>query len=198
QGDSWSLAWTDPRFASGLVSVVLPHGVDAAALAGLTLDSASWATVAPIAARLRASDVVVADFNPGQNSVRLKRLAAGMPLPANIDSPGKTPAAAAEAAFNTILDFWKNKSAVDFNQRSHLTVEARFSSLSEWAALQAKLGAVPTVVGIDMVAFNLSEARLALAYAGNFEQLRGALADAGIAMTSRDGTWWLSRAEGLK
>lgn len=198
QGDSWSLAWTDPRFSSGLVSVVLPHGADAAALSGLTFDSANWAAVAPIAARLRVADVVVADYDPGQNSVRLKRLAAGAPLPASIASPGKTPAAAAHATFDTLVDFWKNKSAVDFNQRSRLTVEARFSSLPEWAALQTKLGAVPTVVGIDMVAFNLGEARLALAYVGNFEQLRGALADAGLAMTSRDGTWWLSRTEGLK
>jgi len=198
QGDSWTLAWTNPHFAGGLVSIILPEGADATALAGLTFDSATWSAVAPIAARLRASDVVVAEFTQGQNSIRLKRLAAGQPITPSVDASGKSATAAAEAAFETIVEFWKNKSAVDFSQRARLTVDARFSSLSDWAALQAKLGAVPTVVGIDMVAFNLSQARLSLAYVGSLDQLRGTLADAGIAMTMRDGLWWLTRTEGQK
>ena len=93
-------------------------------------------------------------------------------------------------------DYWKNRSAVDFSQKSRLTTEAQFSSLSDWASLQAKLGSVQTVVGIDMIAFNINEARLDIAYVGTLDQLRGTLADAGIAMTSRGGKWWLSRNEG--
>jgi hypothetical protein len=48
-----------------------------------------------------------------------------------------------------------------------------------------------------MVAFNLNEARVNIAYVGSLDQLRGTLADAGIAMTSRDGKWWLSRNQGV-
>jgi hypothetical protein len=47
-----------------------------------------------------------------------------------------------------------------------------------------------------MVAFNMNEARVDIAYVGTFDQLRGMLADAGIDMTSRDGKWWLGRSEG--
>lgn len=47
-----------------------------------------------------------------------------------------------------------------------------------------------------MIAFSLNEARLDIAYVGSFDQLRGTLADAGINMNSRDGIWWLTRADG--
>jgi hypothetical protein len=192
-GDSWAMAWSDPRFSSGLVSVVLPDGSDAQALSGMTFDTANWNAVSGMASHLRANDVVVADLAPGNGTVRLKRLAAGQPIVPSLEVPGRSAAAAAETAFNAIVEFWKNKSAVDFSQKSKLTVEARFDTLSDWASLQAKLGSLQTVVGIDMVAFNLNEARVNIAYVGSLDQLRGTLADAGIAMTSRDGKWWLSR-----
>jgi hypothetical protein len=195
-GDSWTMAWADPRFSSGVVAAVLPDDSDASALSGMTFDTASWNAVSAIAARMRATDVVVADLAPGNGQVRLKRLAAGQPIVPSVDVPGKSPAAAAVAAFDAIADYWKNRSAVDFSQKSRLTAEAQFSSLSDWASLQAKLGSVQTVVGIDMIAFNINEARLDIAYVGTLDQLRGTLADAGIAMTSRGGKWWLSRNEG--
>jgi len=195
-GDSWAMAWSDPRFSGGVVSAVLPEEGDAAALSGMTFDTASWNAVSGIAARAHASDVVVADLAPGNGSVRLKRLVAGQPIVASVEVPGKSAAAAAQAAFEAISDFWKNKSAVDFSQKAKFTAEATFHSLSEWASLQAKLGTIQTVVGIDMVAFNMNEARVDIAYVGSFDQLRGTMADAGIAMSSRDGTWWISRNEG--
>lgn len=195
-GDSWAMAWSEPRFSSGVVSAVLPDESDATALSGLTFDTASWNAVSAMAARLRASDVVVAELAPGNASVRLKRLAAGQPIVPVVEVPGKTATAAAEATFDAIAEFWKNKSAIDFSQRAKLTAEAKFNSLSEWASLQTKLGTVQTVVGIDMVAFNMNEARVNIAYVGTLDQLRGTLADAGIAMISRGGKWWLSRSEG--
>lgn len=195
-GDSWTMAWSDPRFAGGFITAVVPEGGDADSLSGMTFDSANWNMVAAIAGRMHASDVVVADLAPGNASVRLKRLAAGQPIVPSVDVPGKSPSSAADAAFGAIADFWKNKSAVDFSQKAKITAEAKFSSLSDWASLQAKLGTVQTVVGIDMIAFSLNEARLDIAYVGSFDQLRGTLADAGINMNSRDGIWWLSRADG--
>ena len=195
-GDSWTMAWADPRFSSGVVTAVLPDDSDAAALSGMTFDTANWNAVSAIAARTRATDVVVADLAPGNGQVRLKRLAAGQPIVPSVDVPGRSPSSAADAAFGAIVDYWKNKSAVDFSQKAKITAEAQFASLSEWASIQAKLGGVQTVVGIDMVAFNMNEARLDIAYVGSLDQLRGTLADAGIAMTSRDGKWWLTRNEG--
>jgi hypothetical protein len=190
------MAWADPRFSSGVVTAVLPDDSDAAALSGMTFDTANWNAVSAIAARTRATDVVVADLAPGNGQVRLKRLAAGQPIVPSVDVPGRSPSSAADAAFGAIVDYWKNKSAVDFSQKAKITAEAQFGSLSEWASIQAKLGSVQTVVGIDMVAFNMNEARLDIAYVGSLDQLRGTLADAGIAMTSRDGKWWLTRNEG--
>ncbi|HEY4123185.1 MAG TPA: hypothetical protein VGM36_01145 [Rhizomicrobium sp.] len=195
-GDSWSLAWADPRFASGFISAVLPEGGDADALSGMTFDTANWNAVSAMAARLRVSDVVVADLAPGNATVRLKRLAAGQPIVPSVEVPGKSPSSAADAAFGAIADFWKNKSAVDFSQKAKFTAEAKFSSLSDWASLQSKLGAVQTVVGIDMIAFSINEARVDIAYVGSFDQLKSTLADTGISMTSRDGIWWLARADG--
>ena len=46
-GDSWTLAWSDPRFASGFVNAVLPEGADSDALSGLTFDTVSWSCGRP-------------------------------------------------------------------------------------------------------------------------------------------------------
>ena len=113
--------------------------------------------------------------------MRLKRLAAGQPIVPSVDVPGKSFASAADAAFGAISDFWKNKSAIDFGcGKIKFTAEAKFNTLSEWASLQSRLGTVQTVVGIDMIAFNMNEARIDIAYVGSFDQLRGTLLDAGI------------------
>jgi hypothetical protein len=194
-GDTWQLVWRDPRFANGFVSAVLPEPSDTAALSNMTFDTAKWSDVSAIALRLHTSDAVIADLAPDGATVRLKRLAAGQPIVPSVDVPGKSAAAAANAAYGAIADFWKNKSAIDFSQKSRLTAEARFDSLGDWASLQSKLGSVQTVVGIDMVAFTMNEARINIAYVGSFDQLKTMLGDAGVSMVSRGGTWWLARAE---
>ncbi len=193
-GDSWSLVWRDPALSTPLVSTILPDENDSAALSGLTFDSANWAAIAPIALRLRAVDAVVAEATQqnGRVSVRLKRLAPGQPIQPVVEALGHD--AAARAAFQVISDFWKNKSTVDFSQKSRLNMDVRFNSLSEWASLQSRLRSLQTVTGIDLVAFSIHEARINVAYVGTLDQLRANLAHSGLVLTSRAGLWWLTRS----
>ena len=102
--------------------------------------------------------------------------------------------AAAEAAVRTLDDLWKLHAAVDFNQKGKLVTEVRMVSLAQFAGMQNTLAAVPNVSSVNVVAMDIGEARLAISYIGSAEQLRDAMAQAGLALANRGGTWQLSQA----
>jgi len=192
----WSTVWNDPHFANGLVPVVPPDPSDAGALAGLNFDMASMGDVQSVASRVHAQEVVLAllAVSNGHVSIRLRRLGAA-PITPNLDvpvPPGKQPfAVAADAVASAIEDSWKGRAAVNFSQKSHLTIEAKISTLSEWASLQAKLGTLPTIVGVDTIAIDTGEVRFNIIYAGTLDQLQSALTDADLSMVSKAGMWWI-------
>jgi hypothetical protein len=68
--------------------------------------------------------------------------------------------------------------------RTHLTASVQFATLGDWAALRARLGAVKTVTGMDVVGLTLNEAEIDLTYSGHMEQLRDALAQQSLALSN--------------
>jgi hypothetical protein len=197
---AWTSVWSDPRFANALVPVVPPDPGDSGALANLNFDSASMGDVQGAASHVHAEQVVLAMLSVanGHVTVKLRRLPAG-PIAASIDVPapqGKPAAtvypAVADAVASAIEDGWKGKAAVDFSQKSHLTVEAKIDTLSSWASLQGKLGTLPIIIGVDTVALDTGEARFNITYAGTMDQLHSALNDAGLSMTQKAGLWWIA------
>jgi hypothetical protein len=199
----WTMAFASPRFALSAVPFALPAGdpQDMAVLGGLTFDSANWDAVAPVAARIHASEavLVLATVAGNKMTVSIKRIGAGeMPVKTSFDVPllqgaNSTYPGAADAAVRAIDDIWKNQKAVDFSQKSRLVAGVRIESLPQFAALESTLAGVPNVASVSVSAMDIGEARLQIAYVGTVEQLRTALAQAGIVLSGRDGGWLISQ-----
>jgi hypothetical protein len=198
---AWTAAWADPHLTAGSVPLVLPQG-DASALGSLDLATSAWQDVQPAAAQVHAREVYLAQLEPasGQLTVKLKRLGPGsspaipdvvVPVPPHMP-PAKAYASAADAAASAIIDAWKARSAVDFGKRSKLVADVRIDSLSAWSALQQKLAAIPSVTEVFVMAMNIGEARIAISYVGTQDQFSDQLAQAGLELSSQDGTWMIS------
>ena len=88
----WTMAFASPRFALSYVPFAVPNGdaQDMTALQGLSFDTAKWEDIAPVAARIRASEAVLVKAEVAGNklAVTLKRLGAGeMPVMSSFEVP---------------------------------------------------------------------------------------------------------------
>jgi hypothetical protein len=170
-------------------------------LAGLSFDTATWENVAPVAARIRATEavLVLATVQGNKMVVSVKRVGQGeMPVKTGVEVPllqgaGSTYPAAADAAVRAIEDMCKNQKAVDYSQKGKLVAEVRIDSLAQFAAIENAVAAVPNVAGVNVAAIDIGQARLSISYIGTTEQLRVALAQAGIVLTKSGGIWQLTQ-----
>ena len=197
----WAAAIGNPRFATGSVPLVVAPADPA--LSRLNYSTAAWQDVQAVATRVHAQEayLAMAITGPGKLTIYIKRLAAGpqsppipevvTPIPPN-PQPAKIYGAAADQAAVAIADAWKAHMAVDFNKRDRLLAEVHISSLTDFSGLQQKLGTVPLVTDVSIVAMNIGEARVAITYVGSEEQLAANLTQAGVDLSNDDGTWWLA------
>lgn len=198
----WAQALMAPAFRDSTVPFTVLGAEDDASLAALNLDAATWNDVAAAAAKNRVTEValVQAIYANGKMTVNIRRLGLGeTPAKTSLDVPllqtvGTTYPAAAQVAVRAIEDMWKTRSAVDFNQRGRINADVRIESLAQWGELQTQLASVSNVTGVTVTAMNTGYARIVLAHIGNADQLRDALAGAGLTLTNRGGQWTLARA----
>lgn len=199
----WLAAWSGVRMAGGAVPLDLPapDALNRNVLAPLDFDSATWSDVQPVASRAHANQAALVLAGPvtaGQMTVRIRLLTpAGSQTLGPITVPaGAGPSgaylAAAQAAASDIGNSWKARSAIDFNQRSTLTAEIRLDSLATWGHIQQRLANVPVVTNVNVEAMAIGQARIVISYAGTPAQLNDFLSQASLALSNRDGVWWLS------
>lgn len=200
---AWTSIWANPKYATGAAPLVLPAGdlLDSASLSVLNYNTATWQDVEPVASRAHATEAFLVQVSQGKGTIdiKLKRLGLGnsppMPdvvVPITPGTPGpKVYASAADAAANAIIDEWKARSAIDFGKRNRLIVEVHIQDLAGWSALLQKLGTIPNITDVGVVAMNTGEARVALTYVGSVDQLHDLLAQATLDLSNQDGTWWL-------
>lgn len=201
----WTAAWAANRMAAGAVPLQVPIGdaLDMTILGPITFDTGAWSDLQPVASRVHASQAALVRAGPvsaGHMTVSIRILSpAGVQTltPVQVSAASDTPrqqvyAEAVRAAGAAIGEAWKVRSAIDFNESSTLTVEVRLNSLAQWGAIQQKLATVPVVTHVNVAALSIGEAQLVLSYAGTPEQLQDFLSQAALALTSRDGVWWLS------
>jgi len=203
----WTKAWTDPRFAQGSIPFVLPpnDAIDAPALAAIRFEHTSWSDVEPMASRVHASEAYLALVIPQRTQmiVKIRRLGSGnsSPIPDVVTAvppgtpPAKSFAKVADATANGIEEFWKSRSAVDFGKHGQVVAALHIDSLSAWGDLLQKLDAVPTITDVNVVAMDIGEARLEIAYAGSPDQLNQQLSREGLSLANEGGQWWLERAD---
>ena len=135
----------------------------------------------PVASRAHATEAFLVQVSQGKGTldIKLKRLGPGnspsMPdvvVPITPGTPGpNVSASGADAAASAIIDEWKARSAIDFGRRNKLIVEVRIEDLAGWSALLQKLGTIPNITDVAVVAMNTGEARVALTYVGSQDQL---------------------------
>jgi hypothetical protein len=203
RGSPWTMVLANPRFANSMVPYSVPIGdaPDMNVLGGLSFDTASWANVEPVAARIRASEAVLIQpvITGSKLTITLRRLGAGeMPTKASVQVPvlqgaASTYPAAADAAVHALEDLWKSHTAVDFSQKGRLVVDVQVGSLAQFSSLQNTLAGVGNVSGVTVVAMDIGGARLSLSYMGSLDQLRDGLGQVGLVLTNRGGTWQLSQ-----
>lgn len=203
RGSAWTMAFANPRFANAPVPFSVPVGdaADMAALSGLTFDNASWDHIAPVAARFRASEAVVVLAQQAGNKVvvSLKRVGVGaLPSKTSVEVPllqgiQSTYPSAADAAVRAMDDMWKNTKVVDYSQKGKLLAEVRITSLAQFAALENAVSAVPNVADVNVAAMDIGQARLTISYIGTTDQLRTALAQAGVTLVAHGANWQLSQ-----
>lgn len=206
RGSSWTAAFASPRFATAPVPFALPLGdaADMPYLGGLNFDTANWEQVAAVAARLKATEALLVLATPAGNKlqVTIKRLGQGeLPMKTSFDvlllqGAVATYPSAADAAMRAIDDLWKNQKAVDYGQKGKLTADVQIASLGQFAALENAITGVPNVASVNVVAMDVGEARLTISYIGSTDQLKAALAQAGVSLRASGGNWQIVQGAG--
>ncbi len=199
---AWAQALDAPQLRESVVPFTVAGLADAPGLSTLNFDNASWNDVAAAAGRIKATEaaLVQLSISGGKATVNIRRLGQGeAPSKVSVEVPGPsaTPnsySAAAQAAMAAVQDMWKTRSAVDFSQRGKLTVIVRATDAEQWGAIRTALSGVDTVTGVDVTAMDIGYAQLSITYQGTTEQLRGAMAGAGLSLANRDGEWVLAMA----
>ena len=199
----WTAAFSGTRYSGSSVPFALPTGgADQATLGALSFDTANWVDVESAASRIHANEAVLVkvELGSGHLTVTLKRLGVGqLPSKSSFEVPllsggaAGTYSSAADAAVHGIEEMWKSHPS-EMSQAAHLTADVRISSLAQWGALQTQMTAVPNVTGVNVLAMDIGEARVSIAYIGSTDQLKDALSAQGIFLTKNDGEWLLSGA----
>ena len=203
----WTSAFSSPRFASSYVPFVVPTGdaPDVAALGRLQFDATTWADVEIVAARIHATEAVLAlaipltqggtsktDKMTGRIQVWVRRIGlAETPMKTSVEvplikNPAQTYPLAADAAVHAMEVMYQQKPAVDYGPRGALTADVHIDSLQQWTTMQNSFGLVANVVAVQVTAMDIGLVRINLTYQGSTDQLHDALAPVGIALT-RDG-----------
>jgi hypothetical protein len=199
----WAQALLAPAFRDSAVPFSLLAAEDDASLAALNFDAATWSDVSAVAVKNHVTEVgLVQVVNAGGKiTVNIRRLGLGEPpAKTSVDVPllqtvSATYPAAAQAAVRAIEDMWKTRSAIDFSQRGHLTVDVPIADLAQWSEIQAGLGLVGNVTGVTVTAIDTNYARITIAYLGSIDQVREALAGAGLSLTNHGGQWMLAKVQ---
>ncbi|HTT97949.1 MAG TPA: hypothetical protein VMF58_07855 [Rhizomicrobium sp.] len=195
----WTAAFSGTRYSGSAVPFALPGGGDQTTLGALTFDSVNWIDVEPIASRIHSAEAVVVQVVPSADhlTINLKRLGAGqLPSKTTFDVPlqkggaAGTYSMAADAAVHGVEEMWKTPAS--FGTPGKLIADVRISSLAQFGALQAQLTSVANVTGISVVAMDIGEARISVAYLGGPDALKDALAAKGVYLTKSGGEWALS------
>jgi hypothetical protein len=192
----WFAAWKDPAMQQGLVPFVLPASEpqDEEVLSRPDIVQADWASLAAIARRYNAAEVIIAVASEDAKTVQMVELSATQRVPASFAYANSNFLADAEAVAEKAYETWKTRSAVNFATRARLTADVEFDSLDDWAKIRKQLGAVRAVSGLDVIGLSLHEAEVELTYSGRPEQLRDALAQQDLSLDNAQGQFTLQLA----
>lgn len=195
----WTAAFSGTRYSGSAVPFALPAGGDQSTLGGIGFDAMNWVDVEPIASRIHSAEAVLVQVVPSPDhlTINLKRLGTGqLPTKTSFDVPlqkggaAGTYSMAADAAVHGVEEMWKTPAT--FGTPGKLTADVRIASLAQFGALQTQLAGAANVTGVNVIAMDIGEARVSIAYIGGSDSLKDALAARGVYLTKSGGEWALS------
>ena len=174
----WARSWAQPSVAQGLVPVILPFGdaADQPVLGQAGLAGLEWDALATLALRYDVEEIVIARATPDGNAAQLNIVSPQGRLVETVAYANSNFATTADAAAQLLAQDWKETAAVDYGRRFQIITDVMFNAPQDWAAIRQRLANVRTVAGIDVLGISLYEARVALSYFGQAEQLSAAMA----------------------
>jgi hypothetical protein len=205
----WRAAWV-AQGAGGLVPLVVPPG-DPADTAGIDATQALGNDpdrLDAIGRRFHTPDVMVAAAGISPNGTALDVALSGTPgIPKPFESrsfpiPEGTPVEAMlaklagdiAAGMETV---YKQGNVLQFDRAATMSVLAPLSGLDDWLAVRERLTRVSQVRAYELVSLSKAEAALTLHIVGDQEQVKTALAAAGLSMEWTNG-YWTMRASGRR
>ena len=186
---AWRQAWAENASPDGLLPVLVPAGdvEDVAAVGAAEAVAGQADALARIAQRYGAGEVLVAEVGEGVSGVKLTRhRPGGRPDTdqAPLQGAGPEPyAAAVTAVVERMEEEWKRRNLVETGAESLLTAAVPIQGMQDWAETRKRLSQVPTVTRTRVVSLNRSEAVVELAYLGDVERLRTALAQRDLGLS---------------
>ena len=200
----WRSAWDARDLANSLVPLVLPLG-DLNDLTEISAEDAviaDWPAVAPLAARYRTSQVLVAHarWRDGAGlDVTLIRL-----TPSGREATersyggatlGEAIAVAAAATQEALVASWKANNAIVLGLEQTLPASVEFASLSEWLTIRERLAATSIVQDLSVVAISPRGAQIEMRVAGPAEMVAGSVGQRQLRMVWEGGYWTITIGE---
>ena len=189
----WARSWAQPSIAQGLVPVILPFGdaADQPVLGRPGLAALEWDALEPLARRYDVEQIVIARATPDGNAAQLNIVSEQGRLVETVAYAGSNFATTADLAAQLLAQDWKETAAVDYSRRSQIIADVTFNAPKDWVTIRQRLASVRTVAGIDVLGISLNEARVALSYFGQAEQLSVAMAQQDLIFDAAPGGYLL-------
>ena len=204
--NAWRGAWAQQSAASGPTHLLLPLG-DAGDLAAIDADQAGSGDatgLAAIAKQNGGSEAVVALATARRQDGRLvgvevsvKHYRAGRLVDAHGNSydanPGEGEAdilrRTADAVAADIESSVKKDTASSFDRQVSLTISVPITSLGEWLQVRNRLASVASIRKVDLLSLSRQEAKIAVKYIGDQDQLKSRLAEVDLELAGGDPVW---------
>ena len=204
--NAWRGAWAQRSAGSGPTHLLLPLG-DAGDLAAIDADKAGSGDatgLAAIAKQNGGSETVVALATARRQEGRLvgvevsvKHYRAGRLVDAHGNSydanPGEDEAdilrRTADAVAADIESGVKKDTASSFDRQASLTISVSITSLGEWLQVRNRLASVAAIRKVDLLSLSRQEAKIAVKYIGDQDQLKSRLAEVDLELAGGDPVW---------
>lgn len=206
----WRDSWERQPTAAGAARIIVPLGDagDIAAIDAAKARAGDPEALAAVARNNGGDDAVVAvaairgsPDRPTGLDVTLRRYRTGRLVDSRSDAltanPGESAGdllgRAVAAIASDIGSGWKKDPAARYDQEGSLTAVLPIASLDDWLRARERLGGVPAIRKLDLVALSRQEATIEIGYAGSIDQLKAGLAEINLDLVRGDPLWRLAR-----
>jgi len=205
EGNAWTAAWAGTDLDNILTPMVMPLG-DIGDMTTLSVEQALGGdrpALSNLATRYGADRVMVAHAQTGDTPASLRVRVVTYPAgdgSAKTWSGSEASAASLQtAAYRLAGRFvdatqaeWKRESTVRFSERAVLSASVAYESIGEWQTIRNRLGQIPLIQNMTIVAVSTEGAQVELDYVGSVDTLELNMAQKSLSLNSVEGYWYVA------